>query len=448
MDTLSTKKAAILKAIVEADVKFIRLQFSDIFGQLKNTTITRGMLEKALNNECMFDGSSIEGFVRIEESDMFLYPDLDSFRIFPFQTGEQYYSARLICDAYTSAKKPFEGDPRYILKKVLSEASDMGYTVNAGPEVEFFLFDKDADGNASLNSRDKGGYLDMSPVGLGGDCRRDICVALEQMGFEIETSHHECAPAQHEIDFKYADALKAADNIMTFKMVVKSVANRHGLHATFMPKPKYGVAGSGMHLNLSLNDKKTNKNAFYDSTDPLSLSKLAYGFIAGMVQEAPHFTAVTNPLVNSYKRLVSGFEAPVYVAWSASNRSSLIRVPFAKGEATRVELRSPDPSCNPYLAIAMAVAAGLEGIKKGLKPPKSIDKNIYDMTDAERKAAKIVSLPSDLGCAVEQLEQSPFAKSVLGDHIFTKYIEAKKHEWNDYRSRVSCWEIENYLSKY
>jgi len=343
---------------------------------------------------------------------------------------------------------PFCGDPRYILKKVLAEAADMGYTVNAGPECEFFLFDKDEFGAPTLCTRDKGGYFDMSPVGMGGATRREICLALEKMGFEIEASHHECAPGQHEIDFKYTDALAAADNIMTFKTVVKSVAQKRGLHATFMPKPKFGVAGSGMHVNLSLCDLKTGENVFFDPKGALNLSSVAYSFIAGMLEKARELTVVTNPLVNSYKRLVSGYEAPVYIAWSQCNRSPLIRVPAARGSSTRVELRSPDPSCNPYLALAVTISAGLYGVKNKLKAPKSIDRNIYDMSVKERRAAGIKQLPANLGEALADFEKSSFAQQVLGGHIFDKYAEAKRCEWSDYIVRVSAWEIEHYLAKY
>lgn len=441
-----TKKAIIERAHEEG-IKFVRLQFCDIFGQPKSVTITVSQLEKALDNKCMFDGSSIEGFVRIEESDMYLYPDYDTYVVFPF-SEEREKTARLICDIYTTEGKPFGGDPRYILKKTLERAEKMGYSVNVGPECEFFLFETDEDGMPSLKSKDKGGYFDMSPIGLGGNCRRDICLALEKMGFDIETSHHECAPSQHEIDFKYADALTAADNIITFKNVVKSIAKRHGLYATFMPKPIFGVAGSGMHINISLCDNNKNCNAFYEKKDKFGLSKIAYQFMAGMMAHIDGVTAIINPLVNSYKRLVPDYEAPVYVAWSAKNRSPLIRVPAAKGEGTRIELRSPDPSCNPYLALAVVIAAGLDGMEKEMPVSESVDRNIFDISKEERRKLNIRSLPSTLEKAIDAMEQSAFMQEVLGEHIYKKYLKAKRHEWNDYTSRVTLWETERYFGIY
>lgn len=435
----------IRQIVKDEDVKFIRLQFTDILGTLKNVAITASQLDKALDNKCMFDGSSIEGFVRIEESDMYLYPDLDTFVIFPWRP-QQGKVARLICDVYTTDGKPFMGDPRYALKRVLKEIGDAGYTANVGPECEFFLFNLDQNGAPTLNSLDKAGYFDLSPVDLGSNARRDICLTLEEMGFEIEASHHEVAPAQHEIDFKYAEALATADNIVTFKLAVKSVAQRHGLHATFMPKPKFGINGSGMHTNMSL--FKDGKNAFYDPNDKLGLSKVAYSFIAGIIKHMESIAAATNPLVNSYKRLVPGYEAPVYIAWSGCNRSPLIRIPGARGNSTRVELRCPDPSCNPYLALALCLAAGFDGVKNNLEAPASTDQNIFAMTEAEREAKGIKSLPGSLEEAIKAMEKSSFVKEVLGDHIFTKFIEAKKEEWDDYRTKVSEWEINHYLGKY
>lgn len=440
-------KEEILKRAKSEDIKFVRLQFCDIFGQSKSVTITVSQLAKALDNKCMFDGSSIEGFVRIEESDMYLYPDYDTYVVFPFSDDAEK-TARLICDIYKPSGEPFEGDPRYVLRRVLKKASDMGYSVNIGPECEFFLFENDENGMPTLKTKDKDGYFDMSPLGVGGTCRRDICLALEQMGFNIETSHHECAPAQHEIDFKYADALTAADNIITFKNVVKSIAKRHNLYATFMPKPVFGVSGSGMHINISLFDNKEQRNAFCCDTDKYKLSPLAYSFIAGVMDKICEITPVTNPLVNSYKRLVPDYEAPVYVAWSGKNRSPLIRVPACGGSSTRIELRSPDPSCNAYLALAVVIAAGLYGIEKGLKPLPGVDKNIFDLTKEERKALSIRSLPLTLERAVEDMEASDFAKEVLGDHIYTKYLAAKKTEWKNYTSRVTPWEIDSYFGSY
>ena len=439
-------KDDIIRIVSEQNVKFIRLQFTDIFGSLKNISITEKQLEKALNNQCMFDGSSIEGFVRIEESDMYLYPDLNSFAILPWITGEERV-ARLICDVYRPDGTPFEGDPRYILKKVLKKASDMGFDgFNIGPEAEFFLFKTDDNGKPSTILYDKAGYFDLGPVDLGECVRRDMCLALEQMGFEIEASHHECADSQHEIDFKYGDALSTADNIMTFKLAVKTIAQRHNLHATFMPKPIYGIAGSGMHINMSLT--KNGKNAFYDESDELGLSEDAYHFIAGILRHGKGMAAITNPLVNSYKRLVPGYEAPIYLAWSAHNRSPLIRIPSARGAGTRLELRNPDPSANPYLAVAVALAAGLEGIEKKLTPPAPVDCNIYDMSQKERKENHIEALPRNLMQAIDAMREDNLICETLGSHICEKYIEAKEFEWTEYTTRVHDWEVDSYLIKY
>lgn len=436
----------ILRLIKENDVKFIRLQFTDIFGILKNVAITSEQIEKALDNKCMFDGSSIEGFVRIEESDMYLRPDLNSFVIYPWrpQNGKV---ARLICDVYNPNGTPFEGDPRFALKKALKMAEEMGYdTFNVGPECEFFLFLTDSEGKPTTITHDNGGYFDLGPVDLGENARRDMCLALEEMGFEIEASHHEVAPGQHEIDFKYADALTAADNILAFKLVVKTIAQRHGLHATFMPKPIYGISGSGMHVNASLT--KNGKNAFYDKNDPLELSQDAYYFIGGIIKHIKSITAIINPNVNSYKRLVSGYEAPVYVAWSSSNRSPLLRIPASRGASTRVEVRSPDPSCNPYLALAVILSAGLDGIKNKLTPPPAMDMNIYEMSEQERLENNIESLPASLEEAIVLMKANPYIKEVLGDHIFNKYIKAKTAEWDDYKTKVTQWELDEYLTKF
>lgn len=438
-------KEDILAMVEENGVKFIRLQFTDILGTLKNVAITDRQLEKALNNHCMFDGSSINGFVRVEESDMYLRPDLDTFVIFPWRP-QQGKVARLICDVYMPDGTPFEGDPRYILKKVINKAKDMGYTMNVGPECEFFLFEVDNDGNPTLKTDDKGSYFDLGPIDLGENARRDMTLALEDMGFEIETSHHEVAAGQNEIDFKYADALVTADNIATFKYVVKSIAQRHGLYATFMPKPLHGVNGSGMHINISL--IKDGKNAFHNEEDELGLSSVAYNFIAGVLKHIKEICPITNPLVNSYKRLVPDYEAPVYIAWSAKNRSPLIRVPSAREEGTRIELRSPDPSSNPYLVLACLLLAGLEGIKYNLEPPKCIDKNIFDLNREERKRENIESLPESLHEAVAYMQKSDLVKEALGKNTFEYYIRAKEVEWDNYRTQVHQWEITSYLSKY
>ncbi|MBC7766127.1 MAG: type I glutamate--ammonia ligase [Hyphomonadaceae bacterium] len=438
-------KQDIIEMVEENDVKFIRLQFTDIFGTLKNVAITASQLEKALNNDCMFDGSSIEGFVRIEESDMYLRPDLDTFVIFPWRP-QQGKVARLICDVYTPEGKPFEGDPRYILKKVLKEAESMGYRFDVGPECEFFLFHTDDSGNPTTITHDNAGYFDLGPMDMGENARRDMSLALEELGFEIEASHHEVARGQHEIDFKYAEALKTADNIMTFKLAVKSVAQRHGLHATFMPKPIFGINGSGMHTNMSL--YKDGKNAFYNSEDKNGLSEVAYQFIAGLLKHVKGMAAVTNPIVNSYKRLVPGYEAPVYIAWSAENRSPLIRIPASRGAGTRIELRNPDPSSNPYLVLAVALAAGLDGVKHKLTPPASVEANIFNMTEQERIAQDIESLPGSLIDAIKAMKQDEFIKNTLGDHLFNRYIEAKQLEWDEYRTKVHQWEIDTYLTKF
>ena len=438
-------KKDILNLVVEEDVEFIRLQFTDMFGTLKNIAITSSQLEKALENECMFDGSSIDGFVRVEESDMFLKPDLDTFEIFPWRP-QQGKVARLICDVYTPDDKPFDGDSRHILQKVIDEAKSLGYTINVGPELEFFLFHTDDNGQPTTITHEQAGYFDKGPNDLGENARRDMVLNLESMGFEIETSHHESAPAQHEIDFKYAEALKTADNIQTFKMTVKSIAKRHGLHASFMPKPKSDVNGSGMHINISL--IKDGVNVFDDANDENGLSKEAYHFIAGILKHINGMSVITNPLVNSYKRLVPGFEAPVFVAWSNKNRTPLIRIPVSKSDGKRVELRSPDTACNPYLALAGCIAAGLDGIKHELDCPSRVDTNLYELSEERRMELGIKKLPGTLKEAITEFEKDNFVQSVLGDYISTKYIEAKKKEWEEYSSKVSEWEIKEYLYKY
>ena len=437
-------KQDIMRRIEEEDIEFIRLQFTDMFGALKNVAITSSQLGKALDNKCMFDGSSIEGFVRIEESDMYLYPDLDTFETFPWRP-QQGKVARLICDVYKADGTPFEGDPRYVLRRVLQEAADMGYQFDVGPECEFFLFHTDDNGMPTTISHEKASYFDISPLDLGENARRDMVLTLEDMGFEIEASHHEVAPAQHEIDFKYGPALGTADNIMTFKLVVKSMAKRHGLFASFMPKPLYGVNGSGMHTNMSLT--KDGKNIFNDPDGENGLSKEAYSFIAGIIKHVKGMTAIANPLVNSYKRLVPGHEAPVYIAWSATNRSPLIRIPASRGAGKRVELRSPDPAANPYLLLALCLAAGLDGIKNQMEPPKAVNGNIFELSEREMKRSKIESIPANLHQAIVAMKADPFIKEVLGDHVFNKYVEAKEAEWDQYRKQVTQWEIDEYLYK-
>lgn len=438
-------KEDIIRLVKEQDIEFIRMQFTDIFGQLKNVAITKSQIEKAVNNQIMIDGSSIEGFVRIQESDQYLYPDLSSFQVLPWRP--QYGKvARFICDVYNPDGTPFVGDPRGVLQRVLKKAADMGYSFNVGPECEFFLFQTDSEGKPTTQTNDEAGYFDLGPLDHGEGTRREICLALEAMGFEIEASHHEVAAGQHEIDFKYDEALPAADNIMTFKLAVKTLAQKNGLHATFMPKPIFGVNGSGMHTNMSL--FQNGKNVFYDPSDARGLSKEAYSFIAGLLAHVRGMAAITNPLVNSYKRLVPGYEAPCYLAWSASNRSALIRIPAARGQSTRVELRCPDPSCNPYLALAVCLAAGLDGIKRGLTPPDEITENIFAMDDAARAAAGIASLPGSLAEALEALKADPLMRETLGEHVFTQYVAGKEKEWDEYRTQVSDWECRKYIIAY
>ncbi len=441
------KKEDIFRMVEEEDVEFIRLQFTDMFGMLKNVAITAGQLEKALNNRCVFDGSAIEGFVREEETDMYLHPDLDTFTIFPWRP-QQGKVARLVCDVYGPDGTPFEGDPRYILKKVLKEAEELGFYFNVGPECEFFLFHTDEEGRPTTKTHEMAGYFDVAPIDLAENVRRDIVLNLEEMGFEIESSHHEIAPAQHEVDFQYEKGLKAADNILTFKMAVKSIAKQHGLHATFMPKPKAGVNGSGMHINMSLEDK-LGKNLFADTDDKLGLSRLAYEFMAGILAHIKSMCLLTNPIVNSYKRLIPGYDAPVYIAWSrATNRGQIVRIPSSRGASTRLELRSPDSAMNPYLALAACLAAGLDGIKNHMELPEPVVQNIYAMDEETIKKLGIDHLPETLGEAIDEFEEDVFLKNVLGDHIFYKYLEAKKEEWNVFRSQVTDWEIGEYLYKY
>ena len=435
----------IIRRVKDEDIEFIRLQFTDIFGQLKNVAITANQIEKAVDNQIMIDGSSIEGFVRINESDQYLWPDLNSFTILPWrpQTGKV---ARLICDVRNPDGSAFPGDPRTVLKKALKKASDMGYSFNVGPECEFFLFQTDEKGNPTTTTSDEASYFDLGPLDHGEGTRREICLDLEQMGFEIETSHHEVAQGQHEIDFKYADALTTADNIMTFKLTVKTIAQKNGLHATFMPKPVFGINGSGMHINMSLS--KNGKNIFEDPSDKRGLSAEAYSFIAGLLEHVRGMTAITNPLVNSYKRLVPGYEAPCYIAWSASNRSALIRIPAVRGQSTRVELRCPDPACNPYLSLAVCLCAGLDGIERKLTPPEEISDNIFAMNQKQREERGIRNLPGSLKEAIECLKEDKLVCSTLGEHVLSQYIEGKEKEWDSYRTHVSRWETEKYLVLY
>lgn len=436
-------KEEILELVEQEDVEFIRLQFTDIFGCFKNVAITASQLERALNNRYMFDGSAIEGFVRIEESDMYLYPDLDTFVVYPWRP-QQGKVARLICDVYTADRVPFEGSPRYVLEKVVQQAKEMGYVFDVGPECEFFLFNTDDYGNPTTITHEQASYFDMAPNDQAENVRRDIILNLEDMGFEIEASHHELAAGQHEIDFRYEDALKAADDIMTFKMTVKTIAKRHGFHATFMPKPLLGQGGSGMHVNMSLSDKN-GVNLFNDSSDPNGLSELAYHFMAGVMKHIKGITAIANPLVNSYKRLVPGYEAPIHIAWSLKNRSPLIRIPSNRGSHARLELRSPDPTANPYLILALCLAAGLDGIRNKLEAPAPVTKNLFAMTAEELAEAGIEELPVTLGDALCELKKDTFLTDVLGEHLTDKYLQAKYEEWNEYCNQITEWELNRYL---
>ncbi|WP_028610644.1 type I glutamate--ammonia ligase [Paenibacillus harenae] len=442
---MSFTKEDIKRIAQEQNVRFIRLQFTDLLGTIKNVEIPFSQLDKALDNKMMFDGSSIEGYVRIEESDMYLYPDLDTWVVFPWVTEDRV--ARLICDIYMPDGTPFAGDPRGILKRALKEAEELGYTaMNVGPEPEFFLFKTDDRGEPTTELNDQGGYFDLAPMDMGENCRREIVLTLEEMGFEIEASHHEVAPGQHEIDFKYADAIKAADQIQTFKLVVKTIAREHGLHASFMPKPLFGVNGSGMHCHQSLFQGDT--NVFYDEKDKLGLSAEARQYMAGILKHARAMAAITNPTVNSYKRLVPGYEAPCYVAWSASNRSPMIRIPASRGLSTRVEVRNPDPAANPYLALAVMLKAGLDGIVSKLPLPSPTDRNIYIMTEEERQDAGIPSLPLDLKEALDEMLRSDVVCEALGDHALAHFYELKEIEWDMYRTQVHQWERDQYLTLY
>ena len=435
----------IMRLVEEEDVEFIRLQFTDIFGSLKNMAVTASQLEKALDGRFMFDGSAIEGFSSIEDSDLYLRPDPDTLEIFPWRP-QQGKVARLICDITRPDGTPFEGDSRYILKQALAEAAEMGYTFQVGPECEFFLFHMDDEARPTTISHEQAGYFDVSPLDLGENARRDMVLTLEEMGFVVESSHHEASPAQHEIDFEAAEALTAADNIQTFKLAVKTIAKRHGLYATFMPKPRVGINGSGMHINMAL--LKDGKNIFQDTEDENGLSREAYSFIGGILEHIRAITAITNPLINSYKRLVPGYEAPTYIAWSRASRSPLIRVPSPRGEETRIELRSPDPAANPYLALAVCLRAGLDGIREGTVPPKSVDGDIFAMTEDERRRMGIRRLPATLTEAIEELEKDALIRNTLGEHAADKYIAEKKEEWNRYRSQVTDWEINEYLYRF
>ena len=436
-------KEFIIESAETEGVKFIRLMFTDLFGVIKNVEIPVSQLKKALDNNMMFDGSSIDGFARIQESDMHLYPDLSTWLIFPdLHSGARI--ARLICDVYKDGE-PFIGDPRSNLRRVIKEMDVLGFSrMNLGAEPEFFLFKLDEDGQPTMQLNDNGDYFDFAPLDTAENCRRDIVLELEKLGMGVEAAHHESAPGQHEINFKYDEILAACDKIQTFKLIVKTVARKHGFYATFMPKPIREIAGSGMHCNISLFDKE-GQNAFYNEEDPLALSASAYQFMAGILEHAPSFTAIANPTVNSYKRLTRGYEAPVYIAWSPSNRSPLVRIPTARGKSTRIELRSPDPSANPYLAMAVILAAGLDGIKRKLEAPDSVEDNIYVMTKEELAAKNIKALPRSLQTALDNFASSELMTGALGSHITKRFLEAKYQEFEEYRSSVHDWELKRYM---
>jgi glutamine synthetase len=438
-------KAEILRLCKKEGVRFMRLQFTDIHGANKNVEIPSSQFPKALDGEIMFDGSSIEGFTRIEESDMLLHPELDTFRIFPWEEDHGRV-ARIVCDVKLPDGSDFDGDPRTCLKRVTARAKKMGYTLMVGPEVEFFLFHLDDDGRPTTRTHDAGAYFDLAPVDRGEEARRTIVLALEAMGFEVEAAHHEVAHGQHEIDFRYADAVTAADNVATFRFLVRHIAREFGLHATFMPKPIFGQNGSGMHCHQSLFKGKT--NTFYDAKKPYQLSTVALQYIAGILHHAKGFVAVTNPIVNSYKRLVPGYEAPTNVAWSMRNRSPMVRIPERRGTGTRCEVRIPDPSCNPYLAFAVMLAAGLDGIQHKMQAPPPVNKNIFTMSQREKRRFKIEPLPATLEQALDHLEKDTVILEALGPHLGEAYITGKRKHWIDFLATVHPWETEQYLAVY
>ena len=445
IDSRGATRRDILKLTKDLGVDFLRLQFTDITGINKNVEVPKSQFEKALDGEILFDGSSIEGFVRIEESDMILKPDLDTFKVFPYD-DEGGRVARIICDIANADNTPFPGCPRQTLQRQIERAKKLGYEMMAGVEAEFFIFHSDEHGFATLETHDAGGYFDLAPVDRAEPIRRLIIHDLVDLGFEVEAGHHEVAEGQHEVDFKYADALTTADSLATFKFIVRNVAYRHGFAATFMPKPIFGQNGSGMHTHQSL--FKRNKNAFYDPKKPFELSDVAMSYIAGLLTHARGFCAITNPLVNSFKRLVPGYEAPVNVAWSMRNRSPLVRIPERRGQGTRCELRMPDPASNPYLALTVQLAAGLDGVEQDLTPPDPVNKNIFTMSHRERRRYRIDELPRDLHEALDQLEKDKVVRDALGTHIYQMFLEAKREEWRQYSAQVSAWEIERYLGRH
>ncbi len=444
-----TTREEITRRVAEADIEFVNLQFTDIVGIVKSVTIPVSELDSALKHGVWFDGSSVEGFARIAESDMYLVPDLDTFAVVPWER-ESGPTARFICDVYTPAGRPFVGDPRYVLKRAMEEAAAMGLVYNTGPEPEFFLFKPDGNGRALPVPHDQGGYFDLS-TDRGIEVRKEMTRALAAFGIRVEASHHEVATGQHEIDFRYADALRTADNVVTFKATLKEVARRRGLHATFMPKPIAGINGSGMHVHQSLFHASTGENAFADAGTEYGLSALARNFVAGQLAHARGMCAVLAPLVNSYKRLVPGYEAPVYVSWGRINRSALIRVPQVQAdrpELTRLELRCPDSSCNPYLAFAVMLRAGLEGVRRELEPPPISDEDLYHLNDADRATKRLSTLPGSLGEALAEFEANPLVRETLGEHIFARFLEAKSLEWQAFSMSVTEWELARYLSIY
>ena len=443
-----TSAQDVLRTVKEQQVRYVHLQFTDVVGIVKGITIPAHQLDTALTTGIWFDGSSVQGFARIAESDMYLMPDPKTFRVIPWEEKEGAATARMICDVYTPEGEPFIGDPRGVLKKAVAKADAMGYTFNTGPELEFFLFEYDDCGNPSLVPHDQGGYFDYS-TDQAVEVRKDMIAALEALGITVEAGHHEVALGQHEIDFQYADAVTAADNAITFKYVLKAIAKFHGLHATFMPKPIAGINGSGMHTHQSLMSKDTGKNAFADPSDEFGLSTLAKQYIAGQLHHAPALCPIIAPLVNSYKRLVPGYEAPVYLSWARINRSALIRVPRASHiEATRLELRCPDPSCNPYLAFAAMLMAGLDGVEKGMTPPDALEENLYELDEARRLAKQVKTLPGSLKEALDCLDADPVIQEALGPHVYDRFMAAKTQEWDEYRLQVSDWEVDRYLGIY
>ncbi len=435
----------ILEASRELKVEFVRLQFTDIFGIIKNVAIPVDQLQKALQGGLMFDGSSIEGFARVEESDMYLIPDPATFKVYPWKAGEGVM-ARLICDVYTADRKPFQGCPRQALKNVVRETREQGYEMFVGSEMEFFLFNTEAGGEPTVITHDQAGYFDLNPIDHGEAARRKIVLTLKEMGFPIESAHHEASPGQHEINIRYADALAMADQMVTVRFLIKATAQRYGLHATFMAKPKGDMNGSGMHYNQSL--FKKGRNVFWDESSETGLSPMALKYMAGIMRHAPAITAITNPTVNSYKRLVSGFHAPVSISWSRSNRSSLIRIPAVKGDAMRIELRSPDPMSNPYLALAVMLKAGLTGMHQEILPPPEVRQNLYQIPPAGKEERVAARLPRTLREALSELEKDSLVRGVLGEHIYSSFIRAKENEWERYHTQVHPWELDEYLTRY